>query len=390
MKRGLKYLFSIFVFMLFSSNIYADSYCMDLRTSNSKTLKKGDIIELKAGISGVAEKYSISNYTLNFYFDGNIFELVKYNDGNVFQIKTGWHYNAVSTSSSKDGNVILELGANSYNDKIVAKMFTNTSCVDGGFVNLVSYKLKVKDVENQKTNVFVTDENGYKKSIDLNIYNSSSNNYLKNLVIDNVTFEKSFDKDTLEYIGEVDYEIDKINIKTELSDSKSKVSGDGEQNLEVGENEFKIVVTSESGEKREYIVKITRKEADNDTSLSKVIVTDSNGKKLNLHYDKEKKTYSQDVTSDIVYVNFDITCSGKECKVSELKTKNLVDGENIIKFTVTSQDKKEEEYTIKIYRLEAKKDNSKLILTISLIISVLLNIGAVVFYIIKKKQSKIL
>ena len=191
MKRGLKYLFSIFVFMLFSSNIYADSYCMDLRTSNSKTLKKGDIIELKAGISGVAEKYSISNYTLNFYFDGNIFELVKYNDGNEFQIKTGWHYNAVSTSSSKDGNVILELGANSYNDKIVAKMFTNTSCVDGGFVNLVSYKLKVKDVENQKTNVFVTDENGYKKSIDLNIYNSSSDNYLKNLTIDNVSFEKN-------------------------------------------------------------------------------------------------------------------------------------------------------------------------------------------------------
>ena len=146
MKRGLKYLFIIFVFVLFSNNIYADSYCMDLRTSNSKTLKKGDIIELKAGISGVAEKYSISNYTLNFYFDGNIFELVKYNDGNEFQIKTGWHYNAVSTSSSKDGNVILDLGANSYNDKIVAKMFTNTSCVDGGFVNLVSYKLKLKDV----------------------------------------------------------------------------------------------------------------------------------------------------------------------------------------------------------------------------------------------------
>ena len=160
--------------------------------------------------------------------------------------------------------------------------------------------------------------------------------------------------------------------------------------MKLEKNEFKIVVTSESGEKREYVVKITRKEADNDTSLSKVIVTDSNGKKLNLHYDKDKKTYSQDVTSDIVYVNFDITCSGKDCKVSELKTKNLVDGENIIKFTVTSQDKKEEEYTIKIYRLEAKKDNSKLILTISLIMSILLNIGAVVFYIIKKKQNKIL
>lgn len=390
MKRGLKYLFSIFVFILFSSNIYADSYCMDLRTNNSKTLKKGDIIELSAGISGVEDSYSISNYNLNFYFDGSIFELVKYNDGNYFQIKTGWHYNSMSSSSSKDGNVILELGANSYDDKIVSSMFTSSSCTDGGFVNLVSYKLKVKDVDNQKTNVFITDENGYKKSIDLNIYNSSSDNYLKNLIIDNVTFEKSFDKDTLEYVGEVDYEIDKINIKTELSDSKSKVSGDGEQELEVGENEFKVIVTSESNEKKEYVIKITRKEADNDTSLSHVIVTDSNGKKLNLHYDKDKKTYSQDVTSDILYINFDIECSGKDCMVSELKTKNLVDGENIIKFTVTSQDKKEEEYTIKIYRLEAKKDNSKLFLIIGLVISILLNIGAVVFYIIKKKQGKIL
>ena len=96
---------------------------------------------------------------------------------------------------------------------------------------------KLKDENDSSEKSFENSEYSgfYKKSIDLNIYNSSSDNYLKNLVIDNITFEKSFDKDTLEYIGEVDYEIDKINIKTELSDSKSKISGDGEQNLEVGE-----------------------------------------------------------------------------------------------------------------------------------------------------------
>ena len=62
------------------------------------------------------------------------------------------------------------------------------------------------------------------------------------------------------YELEVKYDIDNINIIASPKDSKSKIEGNGKKNIEVGENVFEIIVTSESGNKKSYTIKIFRKD----------------------------------------------------------------------------------------------------------------------------------
>lgn len=86
----------------------------------------------------------------------------------------------------------------------------------------------------------------------------SNNNNLSNLSISNV--EISFDKETSSYEATVNNEIEKITIVAEAEDDKSSVDGIGEKTLQVGENIFKVIVTSEDNAKKEYEIKIIRKE----------------------------------------------------------------------------------------------------------------------------------
>lgn len=88
----------------------------------------------------------------------------------------------------------------------------------------------------------------------------SSNNYLKSLEIEGYTID--FNKDTNEYSIEVPNGTEKVNIKTELEDSKAKVSGDGEVSVSEGTNKLEVKVTAENGNERVYIVNVTVKELD--------------------------------------------------------------------------------------------------------------------------------
>ena len=86
----------------------------------------------------------------------------------------------------------------------------------------------------------------------------SSNNYLSSLSVDIGTL--NFDKNVLEYTLDVENDVDSIRIEALPEDNSSVVTGTGEFSLVVGINEFKISVTSESNETREYVIHINKKE----------------------------------------------------------------------------------------------------------------------------------
>ena len=69
-----------------------------------------------------------------------------------------------------------------------------------------------------------------------------------------------YDKDILSYDIKVSKTTNSINITTERDDEKSKVSGDGEITLDSDSKTINIVVTSESGKKRTYIINVTKVE----------------------------------------------------------------------------------------------------------------------------------
>lgn len=86
----------------------------------------------------------------------------------------------------------------------------------------------------------------------------SSNNYLSSLKVDIGTL--NFNKNVLEYTLDVKNDIDSIKIEALPEESSSVVTGTGEFPLAAGVNDFKISVTSESNETREYVIHINKKE----------------------------------------------------------------------------------------------------------------------------------
>lgn len=88
----------------------------------------------------------------------------------------------------------------------------------------------------------------------------STNADLKSLSVEGYEITPVFNKNTLEYELEVENEIEKVTIKAGKADSSASISGTGEKELTEGLNKFEIVVTAEKGNKKTYVVNITRKE----------------------------------------------------------------------------------------------------------------------------------
>ncbi len=86
----------------------------------------------------------------------------------------------------------------------------------------------------------------------------SSNNNLSSLTIANISFD--FNKDVLEYNIDVPNEIETIEVSATQEDSKAKIEGTGNFNLNVGINTFKVTVTAENNSKKEYVLNIKRLE----------------------------------------------------------------------------------------------------------------------------------
>lgn len=109
----------------------------------------------------------------------------------------------------------------------------------------------------------------------------STNNYLKNLTIDNQTLSPTFNKETTNYTVSLDSDITSIKITAPVEDATAKVTGAGTINVEEGENKLNIVVTSEKGTTRTYTILAT--------------VIDKNP--INITIDKKKYTVIKRLTT---------------------------------------------------------------------------------------------
>ena len=84
--------------------------------------------------------------------------------------------------------------------------------------------------------------------------NASTVNILSGLSVEDYEITPTFDPEILEYSVTVPSNVKTIKINATKKDDKSSVKGDGEVSLEDGNNRFEIVVTSESGATRTYVI----------------------------------------------------------------------------------------------------------------------------------------
>lgn len=90
----------------------------------------------------------------------------------------------------------------------------------------------------------------------------SSDNYLASLSVEGVELIPSFDKDTDNYIVDLEPGTTSIKINAEKANKYASVNGTGEILVQEGSNELDVVVTAENGSKRTYHITAVVKEYD--------------------------------------------------------------------------------------------------------------------------------
>lgn len=94
-----------------------------------------------------------------------------------------------------------------------------------------------------------------------------TNNNLKSIGVKDYKITPEFNKDTLEYSVDVPSTIDKVTLEAEAESGYANVAGTGEVEVNEGANSFDIVVTSETGNQKNYKITVNVKD-DNPIKLN--------------------------------------------------------------------------------------------------------------------------
>lgn len=217
----------------------------------------------------------------------------------------------------------------------------------------------------------------------------SSDKALKTLEIANYSINPTFDPEITDYTVSIDKDdIDKLEIKAEPNDTKSKVEISGNENLKAGDNIIKITVTAEDATTRIYTINATKKEKValglsslkiDGYTLSPVFATDLLEYKVNI------------LDVSVNSLNISAVANDEEAKVEILGNTSIKQGENTITIKVTSKDGTET-ITYKIIAIkniaETTTKNDNLILYGGIGIIAVLVIAIITIIIVSKKKSK--
>ena len=194
----------------------------------------------------------------------------------------------------------------------------------------------------------VTSESGIKKVYTLIITRTpNSNNYLESLEVNRGELTPSFEKDVNDYTVVVPYEIDKISLTGSLEDDTATVVGFDTYDLVVGENNLKVVVTSEGNQTNTYKIKVVRE--DIVSSLLKTL--DVRNYYLTPNFNSEVFDYDVVVDNEVTSLNLNYSTIDKNATVEVRGNSDFVVGLNTVEIEVTdSKGLTTTTYTINVNR----------------------------------------
>lgn len=202
----------------------------------------------------------------------------------------------------------------------------------------------------------------------------SNNANLKKIIINGEALVVSSDK--TDYALNVKNNIQKITISYELEDLKSIVKIEGDLNLKLGENSFKLVVTAEDGTKKTYNISVNRANAmSNNNYLSSLKIND-----YLIDFDKKNLSYNVNINNtdklDIIAQPEDE--NSKVYIIGNEKLKN----NSVIHILVIAEDQSLRDYTIVV-----RQENNVIISLILGSCIFLILIIAMITFVKKAKKS---
>ena len=173
-----------------------------------------------------------------------------------------WNFDVVASSnltfvnSSFGGLFVADYG----NASTKSKRYTFTfKAKSSGTATVKVKNYEVYDYDTEKKMSISAGSTSFKVMTQSELESTySKNNNLSNLKIEG--YDLKFNKDTLEYNIDLNFDVTEINVIATAEDSKSSVVGDGKITLSQGINQIKIVVTAQNGSTKTYIITANVKE----------------------------------------------------------------------------------------------------------------------------------
>lgn len=174
---------------------------------------------------------------------------------------------------------------------------------------------------------------------DTNENSAEYNSYLKSLTIEGYEFFPEFNKNTTTYYVSIPLEVDELEVKAKAESDEATVKITGTTDLSrYEENNIRIYVTPEKGDKRTYKI-IATKQEDNGLKLSNLEIE---GATLNPEFNSNKYYYSVDVklANELKPLNIKATANSETAKVEILgNDSTLAENESIINIVLTDGEK---------------------------------------------------
>ena len=326
------FLISLLVFILGVSRIEA----MTIKPTGATQGARGSQVEIYLTLTRTASEKPVSAVDGTLNYDNNYLTLTSQSS-----LLTDW------TKLSGVSNGTPFAYANLSLDNLITKTSEN-------IVKLVFQIKENAPVGNTSLNVVnpsATDEKGDGVNITGGSHTLkilSNINTLSRIKIDGESLS-NFNSNTLTYNKTVSGNKTSITLSADKTDANSKVEGLGTKNLNYGLNTFKIVVTSEIGTKKEYVLNITREDNRSKVNTLKTLSLSSG----NINFNSNTLTYNVKVAHNVEKIKISSTLTdSKSTYVTGFGNRevSLKYGANQVLIKVKAENGSEKTYTLNITR----------------------------------------
>lgn len=168
----------------------------------------------------------------------------------------------------------------------------------------------------------------------------SSNAFLESLSISPGALKEDFNRDLTSYTATVETNIDKTVVSA-TAEGEALIEGDGEHDLQYGENTIVVKVTAPDDTVKNYTITITRMKK-SDKSLSNLKI---NGETI-VGFEKDKTSYTIDVPYNTSSINIEAIPTDSDAHVSGDGPISIAGNSTTVTFTVTAHDSTTRDYTV--------------------------------------------
>lgn len=320
--------------------VFAEVKPATFTLGSSGTAKNGQTIDVSLTYTEDPEGVNtLSGYNLSISFDTNVLEYVSTSIKNASV--NGGSIGISSTGSVNTGTITFKVksvpSAKSTNVSI-----SGTAVISG----------EEETCSNTSTKCKVA-------STSVKIAELGKDASLSGLSIPNTTLSPAFNKNTYDYTADLK-DVKSVEVKATASDPNAKVQiSDNYKNLQKGENNISIVVTSEDGSKKlTYKIKVNLELTPTEEELrladASLSALEIKGQKI--EFNPEEVKYYIDVPYETTTLELTATPKNEKATIEIAGNDKLIVGKNTVNIKVTAEDTTTTKtYSIIVTRLPQNK-----------------------------------